>query len=57
MINNCEELLEWMPEAIVMLDNEGYISYSNRRTTLITGHAPEALLNKHLSYLYNSKED
>jgi PAS domain S-box-containing protein len=57
MITNCNLLLEGISEAIIMVDADGYISYSNPATTTITGYLPKDLLNKHLSVLYANKED
>ena len=57
MIANCNLLLEGISEAIVTVDTDGYINYSNPATTKITGYLQEDLLNKHLSVLYSNKED
>jgi PAS domain S-box-containing protein len=57
MIQNCNLLLQGISEAIVMLDTDGYISYSNPATTAITGYLPGELLNKHLTILYPGNED
>lgn len=57
MVTNCNLLLEGITDAIVMLDTDGYISYSNPATTQITGYASEELLNKHLTIFYPGNED
>jgi PAS domain S-box-containing protein len=57
MIANCNLLLEGITDAIVMLDIDGYISYSNPATREITGYTSEELLNKHLSIFYPGSED
>lgn len=57
MVTNCNLLLEGITDAIVMLDTDGYISYSNPATTQITGYTSEELLNKHLTIFYPGTED
>jgi len=57
MITNCNLLLQGINEAIVMLDTDGYITYSNPAVSAITGHTPEELFNNHLTFFYNSSED
>lgn len=57
MITNCNLLLEGITDAIVMLDTDGYVSYSNPSTTAITGYLPDEILNKHLTVFYPSSED
>jgi len=57
MLTNCNLLLEGISEAIVMLDRDGYISYCNPATKVITGYSPEDLLNKHLTIFYGSSDD
>jgi PAS domain S-box-containing protein len=57
MITNCNLLLEGITDAIVMLDIDGYISYSNPATTQITGYLSEEILNRHLSVFYPGSED
>lgn len=57
MILNCNLLLQGISEAIVMLDADGYISYSNPATTAITGYSSEELRNNHLSIFYSGSDD
>lgn len=57
MFKNCQLLLGGISEAILMLDKDGYISYSNPATKIITGYAADELLNKHLSILYQTSDD
>jgi PAS domain S-box-containing protein len=57
MIMNCNSLLEGLGEGIVLLDNEGYISYSNPAVSSITGYTPYELENKHLSIFYPGNEE
>lgn len=57
MIQNCDLLLQGISEAIVMLDTDGYISYSNPAATFITGYSSGELLNKHLTIFYHGPED
>ncbi|GAB3168719.1 PAS domain-containing sensor histidine kinase [Telluribacter humicola] len=54
---NCHLLLQNIKEAIIMLDKDGYIQYSNPATTTITGYTANELLNNHLSLIYSNKED
>ena len=57
MIIDYNVLLQGLTEAIVILDIEGYIIYSNPAVVDITGHTPEDLLNKHLTVLYQTAQD
>jgi PAS domain S-box-containing protein len=57
MLTNCNLLLEGISEAIVMLDRDGYVSYTNPATSIITGYSPEDLINKHLTIFYGSSDD
>jgi PAS domain S-box-containing protein len=57
MFKDCELLLRGISEAVLMLDKDGYISYSNPATTSITGFAAEELLNKHISIIYQNTDD
>jgi PAS domain S-box-containing protein len=57
MTTNCNLLLEGITEAIVVLDIDGYISYSNPAVTTITGFSSQELLNKHLTVFYPGNED
>lgn len=57
MTTNCNLLLQGITDGIVMLDTDGYISYSNPAVTNITGYSAEELLNKHLSVFYSGSEE
>jgi len=50
-------LLHGINEAIVFLDTEGYITYSNPAVASVTGYTSEYLLKKHLTVLYAAPED
>jgi PAS domain S-box-containing protein len=52
MLTNCQLLLQNLPGAILQLDRDGYIRYSNLTTTSLTGFSSEELLNKPLAILY-----
>ena len=57
MILNSNLLLHGISEAIVVLDADGYIFYSNPAVTVLTGFSSEDLLNKHLSVFYTHPGD
>src|SRR5437868_4586819 len=57
MLTNCQLLLQSIREAILMLDRDGYIQYSNSATSDITGYSSDELFNKSLTILYLSNED
>lgn len=57
MITNCDLLLNSISEAIIILDDDGYITYSNPSITSIYGYAIDELLNKHITILYDSSND
>lgn len=57
MLKDCQLLLRGISEAILMLDKDGYISYSNPATTSITGFIEDELLNKHVSIIYQNIDD
>ena len=57
MFKDCQLLLRGISEAIIMLDKDGYISYSNPATTIITGFPADELLNKHVSVIYQNLDD
>ena len=50
-------LLQGITEAIVILDTEGYVTYSNPAVKDITGYSPDELRNKHLTVFYPTRED
>lgn len=57
MFKDCQLLIKGISEAILMLDKDGYISYSNPATSLLTGFSPEESLNKHVSIIYQNSDD
>lgn len=57
MFNNCQNLIRGVSEAIIMLDRDGYITYSNPATTSITGYHRDELLNKPFSLIYQNSDD
>jgi PAS domain S-box-containing protein len=57
MNTNSNLLLQSINEAIVILDTDGYIAYSNPAVTAVTGFSATELLNQHLSIFYPTAED
>lgn len=57
MFKDCQLLIKGISEAILMLDKEGYISYSNPATSTLTGFSVDELLNKHISIIYQNTDD
>jgi PAS domain S-box-containing protein len=57
MFTDCQLLLGGISEAIFMLDKDGYISFCNPATKIITGYSESDLLNKPLSIIYPSSDD
>ena len=57
MTTSCNLLLQGITDGIVMLDVDGYISFSNPAVTAITGYSPNELLNKHLTIFYSSGDE
>lgn len=57
MITNCQLLLQSINYAVLMLDRDGYIQYTNLAITRITGYPADELLDKHFSLFYPSTED
>ena len=57
MFADCQLLFEGISDAILMLDRDGYITYSNLATKTIFDYSPEELVNKHLSIIYPSIDD
>lgn len=52
MTVNCNLLLQGICEAIIVLDTDGYIIYSNPAVASISGHSAEELLKRHLTIFY-----
>ena len=57
MFKDCQLLLRGISEAILMLDRNGYVLYSNPAATVLTGYSFDELLNKHLSLIYQNTDD
>lgn len=57
MFKDCQLLISGISEAILLLDKEGYISYSNPATSTLTGFPVDELLNKHISTIYQNTDD
>lgn len=57
MFKDCQLLIRGISEAILMLDKDGYISYSNPATSVLTSFSPDELLNKHVSIIYQNTDD
>jgi PAS domain S-box-containing protein len=53
MYTNCQLLLRSISDAVIMLDKDGYIIYSNPAASEITGYSEGEFLNKPLSFLYS----
>lgn len=54
MITNSNLLLQSLSDAVLMLDLDGYIKFSNSSTSTITGFLSQELINKPLSVVYNN---
>ena len=52
MLINPQLLLNNLPEAIMLLDKDGDIKFTNKAASDILGYAPEEMLNKSVSLLY-----
>jgi len=50
-------LLEYLPQAILRLDQDGYISYANQATTTLTQFTTPELVNQHIACLYHPAGD
>ena len=57
MFNDYQLLLQGISEAVLMLDKNGYIQYSNPATTIITGYSAAELLSRPLAVLYPIHND
>ena len=45
------ELLDFLPDAVIVCDRSGTIRYANRRTAALLGFDPQALIGRPLSVL------
>ncbi|RYZ29716.1 MAG: PAS domain-containing sensor histidine kinase [Chitinophagaceae bacterium] len=57
MIVNPDLLLQSFTEAIFLLDEDGYILYSNDTACTLTGFSADEMKDKHLSLLYLNNND
>ena len=57
MMTNSQLLIETIGDAILLLDRDGYIQYTNPAAAALTGYSAEELFNLPLYRLYNSNED
>lgn len=57
MLTNCHLLIQSISEAIIVLDKDGYIKYSNPAATAITGFSASELLNQSITGLYPNDDD
>lgn len=57
MISNCQLFFQNFPEAVLLLDKDGFVTYANPAATAITGYAADELLHKPMSLLYTNKND
>lgn len=51
MLPNCQSVLQHLPEAILLLDQDGYITYVNQKAIQLTGYSEIDLLQKPFSIL------
>lgn len=51
MLPNCQSVLQHLPEAILVLDQDGYITYVNNKALDITGYSENDLLQKPFAIL------
>jgi two-component system, sensor histidine kinase len=45
------QLLQFSPDALIVVDSRGLIQFANETTHVLFGHAPDALLGQHLDVL------
>lgn len=57
MVIDGQLLLRRINEAIILLDKEGYVQYSNEAVFSILGYSEEELKKQHLSILYKNSND
>ncbi|QJW90930.1 PAS domain-containing protein [Spirosoma taeanense] len=57
MLNDCSLLLESIPDAIFMLNRDGYITFTNPAASSMTGYIASELLNQHIAFLYKPDYD
>jgi PAS domain S-box-containing protein len=54
MLPNCTLVLQHLPEAILLLDTDGFVTYVNDKAVSLTGYTERELLKKPFSSLENS---
>lgn len=54
MLLHSESVLQHLPEAILLLDKDGYFTYLNNKATLLTGYAAHEIIKKPFSILENN---
>jgi len=57
MFTHCQLLLENIPQAIIMMDKDGYMEYANPAACTLTGYTAGELFNQPLYLLYNHVEE
>lgn len=57
MFTNCQLLLDNIPQAIIMMDKDGYMEYANPAACAITGYAAGELHNTPLYLLYSHADE
>jgi PAS domain S-box-containing protein len=57
MMTNCQLLIDSIGDAILLLDQDGYIQYVNPATSTLTGYSGLELVNQPLSKLYCHTDD
>jgi PAS domain S-box-containing protein len=56
MLTNSQLILQNLPEAILLLDQDGYIKHTNKMVSEIFGFAPSELIDKPFTVLFNNSE-
>jgi len=54
---NTDLLLQSITDAIIMLDRDGYIVFSNPAVTTLTGYSVDEIINEPFSFLYGNQEE
>ncbi|RYG49010.1 MAG: PAS domain-containing protein, partial [Chitinophagaceae bacterium] len=57
MFTHFHLLLQSVSEGVLMLNPEGYITYSNPAVTALTGYKAQDLLNQSITLLYPNDDD
>lgn len=56
-LSDAQSILHGLKDAFLVLDNDGYIKYSNPATSTITGYTTADLSNKTLAFFYDNQND